>query len=706
MNLPVTDPITVLLILLATSLIVPFIARLIRLPDIAVLILAGVALGPYGGGVMMRTEAIGLFASMGLLFLMFLAGIDVDIREYRKNSTKSLIFGILTFAIPTAVSIPVGMFVLNMTILEAILLSSLLASHTLIAYPVLTRLRIVGNEVVGITVGGTIIATVASLIVLSVIVSLHGGDVSPVFIIIMFAKLVVFMAFMVILLPRIAAWGLKKLEGDGKLQFLFVTVILFSSALLSGLAGVEPIIGAFMSGIALGRSVPAVSPLGNRLEFFGNTIFIPSFLISVGMLVDIRIIFSDIQTVLVASVMTGVVLATKWLSAFISQKVFSWDWVRRELVFGLSIGQAAGTLAVSIVGYNLGIFGIEIVNGGIVMILIIAIISPLVVQFTGRRIAGEESPAHSEQDLTRRKILIGIQEPSGSKEKGRVNERLLELSLLLHDPKGITDMRAVTVLDSNRDMQKRVEAVEKHLSEYSKGVVAAGHKIDFGPRIASNVAMGLANGANEFIATDIVIGLGQSKFPFRSGMDAVLSDLSIRSGKRILAARLSSPLATTSRVSLFLPKGIDIEEDFEGTLLSVKIFIRQNRAELTCYGSALSLKHAREIFDATPSLAGITWEECDQDNLCRLIKKNDGLSCILLARQNGASWSRDMKQVKHVIEKLPNSSQMIVFCPAVEQPEGGSVTKTIPGAIGRLWSKLNIPRLQKGKKEEKETEKE
>jgi len=685
----------IVLVLLATSLVVPFIARLLRLPEIAVLILAGVALGPYGSGIMERNEAVSLFAAIGLLSLMFITGIEVDIREYRKSSAKSFIFGAFTFALPMALGIPAGLFLLNMSFMAALLFASLVASHTLIAYPVLSRLRMAGNEVVSITVGGTIMATVASLLVLSVVVSLSDGKASVGFMIMIIVKLVFFMVFMLALLPRIAAQVLEKLEGDGKLQFLFVFAVLFFSSALAALMGMEPIIGAFMCGIAFGRSVPAVSPLGNRIDFFGNTIFIPSFLISVGMLVDIRIVFSDVRTVFAAAVMLGVILSMKWLAAFISQKIFSWNGVRREFVFGLSIGQAAGTLAVAMVGHQLGIFGIEIVNGGIVIILISAIVSPLIVQVTGRRIIAEEPPVHTDQDFSRRRILIGVRERE--EKGGNLNERLLELALMLHDPKGIMDMRAVTVVDSNRNVQKRVEAIGKHLSEFSKEVSAAGHKIDFGPRIASSTALGLADGANEFTASDIVIGLGKNKPPFRSGMSAVLSDLSLRTDTRILAARLTSPLATASRMSLFLPQGIDIEEDFEGTLITVKTFARQSRCdELTCYGSALSVKNARAVFEANPPLAGISWEECDHVKLCRLLKEKEGIRCVLLARTDGASWSREMSQVKSILEGLSNDSQMIVFCPAVKRAEA-SGTSVVRGAIGKLWNSfMRVPWFRKG----------
>jgi len=688
--LPVSDPILIVLILLAATLAAPFLSRWLRLPDIAVLILAGVALGPHGSGVMMRNDAVMLFASVGLLSLMFLAGIEIDIREYRKSRAKSYIFGTLTFVLPMALGFFGGLSLMGMAPLEALLLASLLSSHTLIAYPVLSRLRIAGDEVVAVTVGGTIIANVASLLVLSVAVSLSEGGIASGFIIMIFAKLLLFMFFMLFLLPRIAAWALERLEGDGRLQFLFAFAALFFSAALAGLAGVEPIIGAFMSGVALGRSVPSVSPLGNRLEFFGNAIFIPSFLISVGMLVDIRIIFSDSKTIFAASVMMAVILISKWLAAFFSQKTFSWNWVRREFVFGLSIGQAAGTLAVAMVGYNLGIFGIEIVNGGIVTILIAAFLSPLLVQSMGRRIAAEASKGEGDQDYSRRRILIGAREEGGS-------ERLLELALMLHDPKGITDIRAVTVVDSHTDTEKRVDAAEKYLAEFSREASAAGHKIDFGPRVAASVAAGLANGASEFSASDIVIGLGgRAGGPFRSKADAVLSDLALRSGTRILAARLCSPLATTPRMALFLPAEIEIEEDFAGTLTTIKTFVRQCRSELVCYGFASGIKNAHEIFDANPPLAGVRYEECGHEKFNRAYKQAEDLRCVLLARRDGASWSHEMKRIRQLVENLSGENPLIVFCPAVRRA-GTTAAAAIPGALGRFWDKMRAPWLNKGK---------
>ena len=682
--LPFSDPIVIVLILLATALIIPLIAHRLRLPDIVLLILAGIALGPHGSGVLAREQdAVALFSVVGLLLLMFLAGLEIDIREYRKNRAKSFIFGTLTFIMPMILGTLAGLFIMGMGILESVLLASLLASHTLLAYPEVSRLRIGGDESVTITIGGTIIANVAALLVLSVVVSLHTGEMTSGFIISSSAKLILFMFFVISLLPRIAGWVLNRLEGDGKMQFLFVFVVLFFSGLLADLSGIEPIIGAFMSGIAVGRFVPPVSPLGNRLEFFGSAIFIPAFLISVGMLVDVRAIFADLATLIAALVMTATVIIAKWVAAYFSQKFFSWNKERREFVFGLSVGQAAGTLAAVMVGYRIGLFGHDILNGAIVTIFVTAIISPIIVLAMGRRIAQEAASAETGQDFSRRRILIGAQEKAGS-------ERLLELAMLLHDPKGITDMRAVTVMDSQSDTQKRVEAIEKHLSAYARDAAAAGHKIDFGPRIAASVAAGLANGAGEFMASDIVIGLGQRRNILFSKVGVTLTELAARSGVRILAARLSSSLATVSRMSLFLPSGIELEEDFTGALAAVKSFVRQGRFELVCCGSPTSLANARGIFEATAPLAGITWEECGHDTLCRRIKKSEGIRCILLARQDGASWSREMRQVKKIIDELPNEIQFIVVCPAVKRAEtfGASV---IPGALGKFWDALRRP---------------
>jgi Kef-type K+ transport system membrane component KefB len=693
---PFTDPVMIVLILLATALFVPFISRRIRLPDIAVLIIAGVLLGPYMGDLLTRDEAVKLFADVGLLSLMFLAGLEIDIREYRKSRAKSFIFGTLTFIVPMIVGYFAGVYTMGMNEMQALLFASLLASHTLIAYPVLSRLRI-SDEVVAITVGGTIIANVAALLVLSAVVSLHDGEMTTGLVAGIFVKLVLYMFFMITLLPRFAAWALAKLENDGKLQFLFVFVILFFSAMLAKLAGIEPIIGAFMSGIALGRSVPAVSPLGNRIDFFANAIFIPSFLISVGMLVDIHVIFSDSKTIYAALVMMAVILLSKWIAAFFSQKAFSWNWVRREFVFGLSIGQAAGTLAVAMIGVNIGIFGMEILNGGIVAILLTAILSPIIVQATGKRIACEAAPVQADQDFSRRRILIGAQEKTG-------NERLLELALMLHDPKGITDMRAVTVVDSYHDTKKRVEAIEKHLTEYSKDVAAAGHKIDFGPRIASSVAIGLANGASEFTASDIVIGLGQRKFVLsRTKVSTILTELAERTDTRIIAARLFSPLATTPRMALFLPPEIEFEEDFAGTIAAVKCFARQSHLEFTCYGTETSVKKARELFEANPSLAGITWEPCRHDALSHLLKEAEGLRCVLLARHDGASWSREMRQVKQVVDSLSNDSPLIVFCPSVKRSKASGVS-VIPDTLGKFWGTLLKPWARKTEKTEEGSE--
>ncbi|MDR2733476.1 MAG: cation:proton antiporter [Spirochaetota bacterium] len=675
-GLPITDPIIIVLLLMATALIVPFIARRLHLPDIVFLIIAGILLGPHGAGILSRDQdAVALFAVVGILSLMFLAGLEIDIREYRKNRSKSIVFGALTFCTPMTLGFLSGMYLLDMSLLQSVLLASLLSSHTLLAYPVISRLRIGSDESVAVTVGGTIITDVAALLVLSAVVSMHTGEMTSAFIIESALKLFAFMFFELILLPRIASRALEKLENDGRKQFLFVFVVLFGSAFLAELAGIEPIIGAFMSGIALGRFVPPVSPLGNRIDFFGSTIFIPAFLISVGMLVDLAVIFADLRTVYVAVVMTLAVILAKWLAAFFTQKIFSWSRERCGIVFGLSVGQAAATLAAVTVGYKIGLFGHDVLNGSIVTIFVTALLGPLVAQIMGKRIAREMGQLQAEQDFSRRRILIGAEEKAGS-------ERLLEVAIMLHDPKGITDMRAVTILDSSRDTPKRVEAIGKHLSHYAKEAAAAGHKIEFGPRISPSVAMGLANGAGEFSASDIVIGFSAKRTVFGPHRSPVLDELVQRSGTRILASRLFSPLATMEKMTLLLPAGIELEEDFQGTLITLKSIALQSRSVLTCCGSAPGLALARTIFEASPSLAGILWEECGHEDLIRRIRDTEGVRCIVLARQEGASWSREMRQMKQLAYSLPRDVPVIIMFPSIKRES--SAPGTVPEALGRI----------------------
>jgi Kef-type K+ transport system membrane component KefB len=327
----------------------PILLRKLNIPGIIGLIIAGVVIGPYGLNILEKNSAIDLFSTIGLLYIMFIAGLELDMNEFKSNRNKSLLFGFFTFIIPLGIGFPVCFYLLGYDFNASFLTASMFATHTLVAYPIVSKLGVSKNQAVAITVGGTILTDTAVLIILAVIMGNSQGNLNSEFWIRLGVSLAIFSAIMFLIIPRIAKWFFRKLESEKHSHYIFVLSMVFLAAFLAEVAGVEPIIGAFVAGLALNKLIPHSSALMNRIEFIGNSLFIPFFLISVGMLVDISVILSGPTALIVAGTLSVVALFGKWFAALFTQLIFKYSKAQRQLIFGLSSAHAAATLAVIVI---------------------------------------------------------------------------------------------------------------------------------------------------------------------------------------------------------------------------------------------------------------------------------------------------------------------------------------------------------------------
>lgn len=351
-TLPLKNPVLLFSLILFIILFAPILLNKLRIPHLIGLIIAGALIGPNGFNLIARDMSIILFGTVGLQYIMFLAGLEIDLAEFKKNSSKSLIFGLLTFSIPMIIGTLAGYYLLNFSIPTSVLLASMFASHTLIAYPIISKLGVAKNRAVNVTVGGTMITDTLALLVLAVIAGMQTGEINQEFWIRLGVSVVVFGLVVMLLFPIIGRWFFKRFD-DNISQYIFVLAMVFLGCTLAELAGIEAIIGAFLAGLALNRLIPHTSPLMNRIEFVGNALFIPFFLIGVGMLIDYKAFIKDWNTLEVAGIMTACAIVGKYLSAWITQKIFGYTKDERRLIFGLSNAQAAATLAAVLVGFNI-----------------------------------------------------------------------------------------------------------------------------------------------------------------------------------------------------------------------------------------------------------------------------------------------------------------------------------------------------------------
>jgi Kef-type K+ transport system membrane component KefB len=386
-HLPLTNPVNIFTLVLLTIFFIPFLTSKIRVPDIVGFIIAGVIIGPYGLNILSKNLAVDLFATIGLLYIMFIAGAELNINEFKKNTHKSLLFGLLTFFIPILIGFPVLFWLFRFSLITSLLTASMFATHTLVAYPIARKYRVTDNEAVAVTIGGTILTDTAVLIILAIIIAANKGNLTPGFLLQLVAGLTIFLLIVFFGVPYVAKRFLNTAETNKTSHYVFVLTCVFFSAFLAQMAGVEPIIGAFIAAIALNRLIPKPSKLFSNIEFVGNAIFIPFFLISVGMVVNLHVLFRGAGAIVVALSLTAVALAGKWLAVLLTQKIYRYSGAQRKLMFGLSASHAAATLAVILIGYKAHIINDDILNGTIILILITCIVASFITGQAGKQLA-------------------------------------------------------------------------------------------------------------------------------------------------------------------------------------------------------------------------------------------------------------------------------------------------------------------------------
>jgi len=504
-----------------------------------------------------------------LLYIMFIAGLDLDMNQFKVYRNKSLLFGLFTFAFPLGLGFPVCFYLLGYDFNASFLTASMFATHTLIAYPIVSKMGVSKNEAVAITVGGTILTDTAVLIILAVILgNAQEGGLTTNFWIKLIVSLTIFIAIMFLVVPRIAKWFFTKMEKEKYSHYIFVLTVMFFAAFLAELAGVGDIIGAFLAGLALNRLIPHSSALMNRIEFMGNSLFIPFFLISVGMLVDISVILSGYMAIVVAITLSVVAVSGKWLAAFFTQLIFKYSNSQRKLIFGLSSGHAAATLAVIIVGYNAKIIDINILNGTIILILITSIVATLTTEKAAKRMLTDSREADPEEikrseSYKRESILL----PLANIENF---DKLMEFAILIKDKTSSNPVSILTVVPNDEEAEINIARAMIKQEEFIKQASATETAVNITSTIDHDIANGISRKSKELIADIIVMG-----WPNSSGENRVIGEkmraIIENTTKTIFLCHSHRPWGNHQKIILAVPAKA---EDMEGFKLWVKKVIK------------------------------------------------------------------------------------------------------------------------------------
>ena len=678
-SLPLENPILIFALILFIILFAPLILNKLRIPHLIGLIIAGAAIGPYGFHLMDRDSSIILFGTVGLQYIMFLAGLEIDMAEFKKNSIKSLVFGLITFIIPMTLGSLLSYYVLGFSWFTSILLASMFASHTLIAYPIVSKFGVTKNRAVNVTVGGTMITDTLALLVLAVIAGMSTGEINNEFWIRLGVSVLIFVAIVVFLFPLIGRWFFKTFH-DSISQYIFVLGMVFLGAFLAEAAGIEGIIGAFLAGLSLNRLIPHTSALMNRIEFVGNALFIPFFLIGVGMLIDYTVFFKDSETIIVAGFMIVVATTSKFIAAFITQKIYGYSADERRLIFGLSNAQAAATLAAVLVGYNIILNQTEvnealkigevvepvrllsesILNGTILMILFTCTIASFVVQKGARNLALSEESEESEEDVveSEERILIPVNNLETAEE-------LVDLSVTIKSKRnkdGLYVLNVIEDVDSSNGLgDKRAKKILEKASSLAAG---SDNKIHELLRYDLNVVNGITNVVKENKITDLIIGLHKKKGLTESFLGHLTAGILDRCNTTTFIYKSQQPLATIKRHLIFVPLGAEKELGFPFWMVKVWNIGRNTGTKMMFYGSSQTLEVIRALQSKHPVECEFK-EFSDWDDFLVLkadVKQNDNL-IIVMSRKGNLSHNPTMNKIPNYLTKYFNQFSFTLIYP-------------------------------------------
>jgi Kef-type K+ transport system membrane component KefB len=666
LSLPIEDPLLKFLLELIIILSAPLLLNKIKVPHLLGLIIAGALVGPNGFNVLSRDSSVVVTGTTGLLYIMFLAGLEIDMGDFKKNKWKSLTFSVYTFAVPFILGLLGGYYVLGFNMLTAVLFASLFSSHTLIVYPYISKMGISKNLAVNITLGGTMVTDVLSLLVLAVVVGMTQGDVGARFWTQLSVSMVVFVVVVLLVFPLIGRWFFKQVQ-DKISQYIFVLVMIYLAALLAEIAGVEAIIGAFFAGLALNRLIPRTSTLMNRVEFVGNAIFIPFFLISVGMLIDFKVFFKGWETLEVAGIMLVASIGGKYLAALATRKTFRLTKDEGRLIFGMSAASAAATLASVMVGYNIILYetaaGVpvrlldeHVLNGSILLILISCSISSFVAMSSGQRIAeadNEETVSGNNQEEEH--ILLAV-------NHDETIERLVNLALLIRAKAGTNRLFALNVIndDKNESSVKNAEKILHHAVDTS---AAADVELTPLTRYDSDVVTGINNVIKEQKITDLLIALEGEKGFSPSFAYNLYNGYLQNDDVNVLVYRALQPLSTIKKYTVVIPPDAEKEPGFFHALLRVWNISRNSGARMIIYSTEATTRVLNRILSKASIEAELRelhhWREVER--IAVELADDEGLIAIM-AKRGMISYRPEMRLLPDFLNlQLPGHNYLLVF---------------------------------------------
>ena len=558
---PITDPTLIFLVVLCVILFAPIIMGKLRIPHIIGMVLAGVVLGEFGLNILQRDGSFELFGRVGMYYIMFLAGLEMDMENMKKTKNKMLGFGILTSCVPFFITVLFARWFLGYSMAASLLLGCIMASNTLVAYPIIGRFGLQQHPGASLSVGATMVALLLSLITLAAVAGTFSAENGILFWTVFFVKIVLFCAILFFFIPRTARWFLRR-YSDAVMQYIFAMAIMFTSAALAEAANLEGILGAFLSGLILNRYIPRLSSLMNRIEFIGNAIFIPYFLIGVGMLINVRVLFHGGDIIWLVLLMVFIAVAGKAIAAYLSCLIYKLSLLTGHLMFGLTTAHAAGGIAMVMVGMRIetspGHYLVDdhMLNGVICMILFTCIISTIITEKTAQKIIVRGHLKHADKyHQDDEKILLPMKYPE-------LAEGLLSVALVMRNEKLNRGLVGLNIVYDDHKRQENQEKGRRLLDHMAKLASAADVRMQTQVRIAANIANGIKHAFKEYDASEIIMGLHIHRDINPKFWGEFAQSLYNGLNRQIIFVRLKQPINTLRCIQVAVPSRAEFEPGF------------------------------------------------------------------------------------------------------------------------------------------------
>lgn len=662
---PITDPTMIFFVVLLIILSAPIVMGRLRIPHIIGMVLAGVLVGKYGLNVLERDASFELFGNVGLYYIMFLAGLEMDLEGMKKSLGRMVVFGLLTFALPFAIALFMGVYLLGYGITASLLLGCIMASNTLIAYPIVGRYGLQRHPASTLSVGSSMLSLLLSLVGVAAIANSFGTAGGPVFWLLFSAKFTLFCAGMIFFIPRLTRWFLRR-YSDSVMQFIFVMAVMFLSGALSGLIGLEGIFGAFFAGLILNRFIPHVSPLMNRIEFIGNALFIPYFLIGVGMLINVRLLFGGSWIIWVVTCFVILGTAGKAIAAYTAGFGFRMPLSWGKLMFGLTSAHAAGAIAMVMVGRRIEVaqgeflFGDDVLNGIVIMILVTCIISTIVTERAAKtiRLQEKDSIPDDSRQADDEKILIPVKYPEYA-------DNLLGMAVMMRNPKLNRGLVALNVVYDDVNAKFNQEEGRRLLEHIEQAASASDVPIQSQVRIAANIANGIKHAFKEFQASEIIMGLHFHKEVSHKFWGEFTQSLYNGLSRQIMIARITQPLNTIRRIQVAVPSRAEFETGFYRWLERLARMARAMECRVIFHGRQETLTLINEFVRNRHPNVRTEYREMEHWNKLPELAgsiKEDHMFVVVTARKGTVSYKNALERLPDEINRhFSGKTLMIIF---------------------------------------------